>query len=218
MAEGVHPFDRLHGTDTSGLIGAEDLATGHEHDAFITAYWGMAPSRFRLALQRWRATLQRPVEEYSFVDLGCGKGRVLLMASEWPFRGVTGVELNPVLVDVARRNVALWTAAGKTRCPAGVVQGDALELNLPPGPCLVFLYNPFAAPIIVKMLEFLRNRVAAKLGPVDLMYQNPDFEEEFRRFPEFRLLWRDYLPLSEEDRTMDVLFTPKDATCVWRIG
>lgn len=216
-AQQRHPFDLLHGTDTSGLVGGGDLATGHEHDAFITAYWGMAPSRFRGALERWRQTLDRPAEDYTFVDIGCGKGRVVLMASASPFREVLGVELSPMLAEVARHNVELWRQAGKARCGIRVVEGDAVELQLPPGPCLVFIYNPFGAPVLRKLLVSLRDRVASGQGPLDVIYQNPDAEEEFRAFPEFRPLWREYLPLSDEDRTIDVMSTEKDATAAWRL-
>src|ERR1700678_2550251 len=49
----VHPFDRRYGVDTSGLIGGDELRSGHRHDVFNTAYYGMAPSRFRQVMERW---------------------------------------------------------------------------------------------------------------------------------------------------------------------
>src|SRR5271156_1635678 len=51
----LHPFDERYGVDTSGLIGGGDLRSGHPHDIFNTAYYGMAPSRFRWAIERWLA-------------------------------------------------------------------------------------------------------------------------------------------------------------------
>jgi hypothetical protein len=51
---------------------------------------------------------QFSVSELSFVDLGCGRGRALLMASELPFREVIGVELDPAHCVVARQNVEAY--------------------------------------------------------------------------------------------------------------
>ena len=68
----VHPFDRQYGTDTGGLIGGGSLGTGSRHDAFITAYAGVAPSRLNRALDRWAETLEagETPAKFTFVDLG----------------------------------------------------------------------------------------------------------------------------------------------------
>ena len=103
-----HPFDTLHGTETGALIPGEDLATGHRHDRYITAYHGTPPSLFRKLMTRWRALAQHPVERTAFVDIGAGKGRAMLLAAEMPFRRIVGVELHPQLAAVARRNLETW--------------------------------------------------------------------------------------------------------------
>ncbi len=139
----VHPFDLRHGVETSGLIGGADLTTGHAHDVYNTAYYGMSPSRFWGAMERWKALPpQAASESYTFLDLGCGKGRAVLMASELPFREVVGVELNPELARVADENVHRWKAAGKSVSPVSIVCSDATEIALPEGPCLLYLLTP----------------------------------------------------------------------------
>jgi hypothetical protein len=83
----VHPFDARYGTDTSGWVNRRRLRDGHPNSVFISAYFGTPPSRFANAIERWRATPDSPApERCRFVDLGCGKGRVLLLASRMPFR------------------------------------------------------------------------------------------------------------------------------------
>src|SRR5215472_14564615 len=108
----LHPFDQIHGTDTSGLVPAADLVTGHPHDDHVTAYYAVAPSILRALVAQWRETPPpHPLSGYAFLDLGCGKGRALLLASEFNFREVIGVELNPELAATALRNVDLWNHA-----------------------------------------------------------------------------------------------------------
>lgn len=108
-----HPFDRRYRVDTAGLFYADQLVTGHERDAESAGYYATAPSLFCGALAEWMATLPEiglTLSDYAFLDLGCGKGRIVLLASEYPFRQVTGVELHPGLAAIARRNLRLWTA------------------------------------------------------------------------------------------------------------
>ena len=108
----VHPFDQMHGVDTSGLVPATHLATGHANDEHITAYYGVAPSILRALIGAWRASgPPHPIEDYIFIDVGAGKGRGLLVASEYSFRKVAGIELNPELAAIARQNVEHWTRA-----------------------------------------------------------------------------------------------------------
>src|ERR1039458_2883444 len=108
----IHPFDQMHGVDTSGLVPAAHLVTGHANDEHVTAYYGVAPSILRALIGHWRETVPpHPISSYTFIDVGAGKGRGLLVASEFRFRKVVGIELNPSLATIARQNVAHWTAS-----------------------------------------------------------------------------------------------------------
>jgi hypothetical protein len=110
-AEKQHPFDRRHRVDTGGLLYADRLATGHAHDGHNAGYYATAPSLFHGAIDLWRETLPATastVSDYTLVDIGCGKGRVLMLASEYGFREIVGVELNRGLARVARKNLRKW--------------------------------------------------------------------------------------------------------------
>ena len=108
----IHPFDLTHDVDTSGLVPAANLVTGHPNDEHVTAYYGVAPSILRALVQRWRTLLQpEPISRYTFVDVGAGKGRAMLVASELPFRQVIGIELNPAMAAIAQRNLDIWLTA-----------------------------------------------------------------------------------------------------------
>src|SRR3984893_1532461 len=128
-AKPLHPFDERYGVDTGGLIGGGELRSGHRHDVFNTAYYGMAPSRFQRVMEYWIADqTHAALEDYSFVDLGCGKGRAVMMASQFCFREAVGVELHAGLAAIAERNVAVWSAAGRAACPVRLVCGGAIEV------------------------------------------------------------------------------------------
>ena len=157
-----HPFDERYGMDTSGLIGGGSLAVGHRHDAYITGYAGISPSRFEAAIERWRDTISPArLEDYTFIDLGCGKGRAVLLASRLPFREVIGIELNPQLAAIAQRNADHWRNLGEQVSPIRICVADATEPDLPNGPSLLFLYNSFSKPLVCRLADNLVKRLRA---------------------------------------------------------
>lgn len=213
-----HPFDLEHGVETSGIVPPEDLATGHSHDAQSHAYVGIAPSRFQSTIRRWLETPPVvPAEHYAFVDLGCGKGRAVLLAAELHFRETIGVELNPALARVAENNLEIWRRAGRAPRPARMVCGDATEFVLPEGPCVVYLANPFGAVVLDRLLERLEARRAAGGGTVDILYQTPQHEPVFERRPRFRRLWSGVMPVSKADAAAERSYGTTDRCIAYRI-
>src|ERR1035437_6143878 len=163
-----HPFDEEFGVRTSGLVAGRHLKSGHRHDRHATAYYGVAPSVCRALVKRWqRSRPAAAMEEFSFLDVGAGMGRAVLLAAELPFRQVLGMELNPMLARIAQRNLTVWRASGRARAPMRVVCGDAVEFPLPAGPCLAFLFNPFGATVMRRLLTAWNQGLAARAGNLD---------------------------------------------------
>jgi hypothetical protein len=213
----LHPFDERYGVDTSGLIGGGELRSGHRNDVFNTAYYGMAPSRFRWAIESWIADESHPaIENYGFVDLGCGKGRAILMASEFRFREVVGVELHASLVTIAEANVRAWTEAGRAVCPVRIVCQEATEFVFPDGACLLYLFNPFAAPVMKRLIERIESDFAGRRGMLDLIYFNPEAAELLEAHGGFELLWTGTVAMSEEDAAVDRVASAEDLCSVYR--
>ena len=168
-----HPFDAQNGVRTSGLVAGRHLGSGHRHDRHATAYYGVAPSVFEGLLARWHRTSPvAAIEETTFVDVGAGMGRALLLAAELPFRRVVGVELNPRLVRIARRNATAWRRQGRACTPIRIFGADAAEFRFPAPPCVVFLFNPFGAVVMRRFLTNLRRRCGTRQDGPDILYVN----------------------------------------------
>ena len=114
------------------------------------------PLCLQALVRRWqRSQPFAPLEEFTLIDIGAGMGRAVLLAAEMPFRAVVGVELNPTLARIARRNLAVWRAAARARAATRIVCGDAAQSKFPPGPCLAFLFNPFGATVMRRLLRHM---------------------------------------------------------------
>jgi SAM-dependent methyltransferase len=197
-----HPFDLEFGVRTSGLIAGRALRCGNRADRHNTAYFGVAPSVFREVIVRWRRL--KPVasiDEFTFIDLGAGMGRALLLASEFPFRAVVGVELNPTLARIGRKNMALWRKSGRARAPMKMVCRDAAEFELPAGPCVVFLFNPFGAPVLRSLVKAWSS--AGRERQLDILYVNNEQERVLRQQAAFVRLFAGEVRRSRADAIAD---------------
>lgn len=199
-----HPFDLEFGVRTSGLVAGRHLHAGHRHDRHVTAYYAIAPSVFQGILVRWRQCRPiAPIDAYTFVDLGAGMGRALLLAAAYPFRTVVGVELHPTLARIARRNLALWRAAGRARVPMRMHCRDAVDFPLPQGPCLIFLFNPFGAPVLRRLLRAWKQNFADRAGQLDILYVNDEQKNVLRCEPGFERLFSGQIRRSRADAVAD---------------
>jgi hypothetical protein len=219
----IHPFDLKFGVSTSGLVDGIDLFTGHAHDAYSTAYWGVSPSRAREVLRRWVETIPpHHVEDYTFIDVGCGKGRMLLIASELPFRQVIGVELNGELASIAARNVEIWRETHRALAPIQVLQQDATEIVRPAGKCVFYLYNPFGPEVLQKLLAHLEESHSTKpdSGELDFIYLMTEFDHVFTERDGYRVLWKADIAQSEsntfQDDSDDVIARGAQPCCAYR--
>ena len=96
-------FDKKYGIDTSKIVEVEELGIYDESTRHSSPY---QPTRVRHFHQLMK-TLEFPIASV-FVDFGSGKGRILLLASEYNFKRVVGVEISRQLCEMARRNVGLY--------------------------------------------------------------------------------------------------------------
>lgn len=208
----AHPFDLEHGTDTSGLIPGEQLVSGRRNDLWNSAYYGISPSGFKQMMEALALDWQR----FTFVDLGSGKGRALLLASRFPFRKIVGVEIAPELSEIAVANIQRFAAPWRRGGEIEAYTGDAAEFAYPAGPFVLFLYQPFLAPVLKRCLKNLARSLATEPREVYVVYVNPVFEREMKKVPGLERLWERMFAYSDEDRSADRVGAKGDRVVVYR--
>lgn len=216
----THPFDLQYGVNTSGFLTPRKLASGHPHDSHITAYWGTAPSLLNGAVCHWIATLPATlaIEDYTFIDIGCGKGRAVMLASEFPFRRVIGIELNPALTEIARQNLVRWQLSPHPCASLEILNLDALAIPLPRSPTLIYLFNPFDAHVTELLLDRIRELSIDRSSPIDVIYARPEYANLFRRIPNMQLLWDGEIPFTPEETSADFVRTLRQDCHIYRLA
>ena len=134
------------------------------------------------------ARLDIDYPKYDFVDLGSGKGRVLFVASEFPFRRIVGVEFSRPLHDIASRNARQYSSRGQRCKSITLIHGDAIEYEFGKAPTVVFMFNPFRPAVLVPVLRNLRDSIEERPRDALLIYAAPFFGELIERETQLRLV------------------------------
>jgi 16S rRNA G966 N2-methylase RsmD len=105
------------------------------------------------ALRRIFRHIRLDFSRFTFVDMGAGKGRVVLAASAFPFTSAIGVELSPSLCRIAKNNLATFRFRRRRANMTKIVECNAAEFPIPETPCVFFFYNPFSYEIMNSVIE-----------------------------------------------------------------
>lgn len=207
-----HPFDRAYGTDTSGFLFGEELLTGHPAEAHGSPYAGVQPSVLRTVLKA-----VPELETCTFIDLGCGKGRPMLIATEFPFRDIIGVELSPPLARMAQKNADLMARRFPERTRIRVETGDATAFPIPKGNVILFLYNSFDRELMLKVVDQVESALKEDAQrSIYVVYCNPASGDCFDASP---LLTRRYARTHSYSREEQGYAPDKeDAVIIWQGG
>ncbi|MGE5112739.1 MAG: class I SAM-dependent methyltransferase [Acidobacteriaceae bacterium] len=127
------------------------------------------PAEFRDILR------QVPAEflQFVFVDLGAGKGRALLLASEYPFREIIGVEVQPDLNRIAQENIIRISPHGRRCHRISALCMDARDFEFPQEPLILYLFNPFPDYVLETVMANLEESLRVHPRPAFLIYNTP---------------------------------------------
>jgi SAM-dependent methyltransferase len=155
-------FDLRFDTDTSGIVPLWSVKTNSPNARFGHRYEASDCDE----LERAILFLGEDLASFAFIDLGCGKGRTLAVASRLGFGKIVGVEFAPRLVEIARSNLAKLGLKEVT-----VVQGDAADYDFPDCNLVVYLFNPFTGEVLRKVTEKLRPLMTKRIY---IIYNSPE--------------------------------------------
>lgn len=166
-------YDWEHRVDTtSATVGWRDRLLG----VFHSPYQPTDPALFHEMLEG----LNIPYCDYTFLDLGSGKGRTLLMASDYPFRRILGVELLPDLHAVAEKNIREYHSPERRYGTVQSMLCDATQFAFPIEPILLYLFDPLPESALRRVIHNLEESLRQNPRPVTVLYHNPLKEHVLR--------------------------------------
>ena len=176
-------FDSVSGVDTAGREFLYRADGGPETNPLYLDYQPTPARTVRALLSQ----LDAHVASSTFVDFGSGKGRVLLIASQFNFSCVIGVEFDANLHRTACENIRSFR--GRRRCPdVKSVLGRAEEFAIPSGDLVLYFFHPFEATILERTLQNVVHSYRENPRRILLVFFRPAHASVIERFEEFRKL------------------------------
>ena len=163
-------FDSEHGVETGGIQDLFDMRVkGNDSRRLARNHVACDPEEFEAGL----AAVNVDPREFTFIDLGSGKGRALMLAAQHPFRRIIGVEFAEELHRVAEENFRKLAAAKGPDDRIQLVHEDAGEYPLPDGPLLIFIYNSFHEELMRKVAAKVLKSYRLSPRKISIFYLNP---------------------------------------------
>jgi len=141
-------FDYRHGVHTS--TATRDQVTYDE----TVGFWYL-PTRPATAQAILRELPISDYCDYTFVDFGSGKGRMLMLAAEYSFRAVEGIEYDPYLHECAEQNLARRRGFRQGPSPIVLKNINACDYDFPAGCLVLYFFNPFGPDVMQTVLSRL---------------------------------------------------------------
>jgi hypothetical protein len=171
-------FDASHHVDTDGDFGGwtylSDLDIPSPNWIDANNYHAIDPERFNNAL----ASIGIAFDGYTFVDYGSGKGRALLLASEYQFKEILGLEFSPELHRIAENNVRRYSSVTQKCKDIRCLNLDFVDFDLPPGPLVLFFFDPCRLRVIEQVVARIDQAAQGRSSPVYVVYVAPRTETE----------------------------------------
>lgn len=173
--EHISEFDIVSGTDTEKICEIGSLDINSENARHAVRY---QPSPHDFASEIIQA-LPIDYSQFTFIDFGAGKGRVLLIAAQLPFAAVIGIEFSQELCAIASNNI---NKIPENKRMARLVEchyNDATLYHLPETPLVCYFYNPFDQLVMRRVIDNLSSSLRDKQREIYIIYVHPEHRSLF---------------------------------------
>lgn len=157
-------YDLIHNVDTRVIVPLSTLDVVGQNKSLGSMYFPTLPKSLHSLFGR----LKHLDPLTTFIDVGCGKGIALLVASRYRFKKIVGVEFSRELCQIANRNLANYRGP-RSSTNVEVLCIDAAEYAFPDGKFLLYFFNPFDKPVMEKVLNNLVVSLATETREVTVI-------------------------------------------------
>jgi SAM-dependent methyltransferase len=177
-------FDLKYGTDTSGIIKPGALDIPDDKVVHAVQYQTAIVDVFLDILN----SLSISYEEFFFVDMGSGKGRALLLASHYPFKGIIGVEFSENLHKIASSNISIYKDKLQQCHRIQSVCEDVADFETPKEKIVFYLFNPFDDHVVRSVLSNIEDSIRRYFRDIYIAYLKPVHRDVFDRATFFQIV------------------------------
>lgn len=169
-------WDWRHGTETVQRIPPHQLETESSNKQWAQ-YYGATKAGPLLQLFR----LLNLGKDRRFVDLGCGKGRVVMLAAQHGFSTIVGIDFSAELCRSAEKNLEEFRKRRRVESEIRILHSDVVDYAVGPEDSVFFLYDPFSKEVLGGVLENIKASLVSAPRALCLIYNSPRLHDEIER-------------------------------------
>lgn len=162
-------FDWYYGVETTKSVESSTFDVSTQNRKLSWNYDACSIIRFNTVMKM----LPEDISEYTFVDIGSGKGQILMLAAGMGFKRVIGIEFSNQLHTTAAKNIENFKRRFKKKLMIEPLCIDATEFSVPQEKCVVFLFNPFRRPVLERFMNNIEVKSRNRSEPLYLVYVHP---------------------------------------------
>jgi|GEM_PF-989738 len=199
-------WDWRHGVETCRGVANDELSGSDEARKFAVFYVPAPVSVIHALIQ----FVNIPYEHFEFVDYGSGKGKVLLVAGEYPFKKITGVEFDESLHRLAVQNLKDYKLQSLKCSQIEPRHLDAKLYDPPAGSSFLFFYSPFHSDLLIEVLEGIRLNVKANPRNTVICFLDDAVEKsQVPKVTKILSSWEDWesVQIPEIPRRLDMFYS-----------
>jgi SAM-dependent methyltransferase len=165
-------FDIKYGVNTCGQRSILDLDIDDSIKSSSISYEPSPVKVIRFILEE--LSINHP--EFTFIDFGSGKGRVLLLASEYPYKRIRGVELSRLLHKTAEENIKKWKSPLQKCFDMASLNMNAVKFELPDEQLVLFFFTPFLGSVFTEVVNNIHSSIKRNKRAVYVIYYGSNQE------------------------------------------
>lgn len=160
-------FDKKFGVDTCGtMFQGDESDIGFAEKKTAVRYEATPVNAARSILKN----LTIDHSAYTFIDFGSGKGRVLLLASEYPYKNIIGMELSQRLNEICQKNIEVWNSPEQKCFNIKSFCTNAAVFKLPNEPLILFFFTPFSASLMSNVISNIQESLKNAPRSLHIVY------------------------------------------------
>ncbi len=161
-------FDKRYGLDTWSWIKVNDLDIEVGDKQHASHYQPTHALPLKMLFKKLNFQ-----DEKNIIDIGCGKGKVMIVASKFGFKEVRGVEISPMLCKISCENLNRYQKKTNQKFTWKVTETNALTYQFNDDEDVFFLFNPFNDFILETVIKNIQFSLKRRNRKIWIIYNNP---------------------------------------------
>ncbi len=163
-------FDSEFGTETATHLEQFELPEKMSLDRLLSSSQFIASPINSITVALELVTKHINTEDFTFIDVGSGLGRNLLIASHYPFKKIIGIEISEYLTSLAKQNISRYKSSKRKCITIETVCQDALSIQLPADSTVLYFFEPFTNEIGNELVRQVVQSVIGQPRPLILIF------------------------------------------------